>query len=151
MLAPLPNWICGRCANPDDFVESSGNAVVDFGRFCTGFLVLMGIGRLISFPWLLLVEGSGYGCCRVCRTLLGAELGKIAAQSQTCGLGWKGVMRGRMGIDAEVMRVHANILFLNSPPSSPRPLRNHPLVRSRDVHHRRCIDLRHHHRLRDVL
>jgi len=43
VLAPLPNWICGRCANPDDFVESSGNAVVDFGRFCTGFLVLMGI------------------------------------------------------------------------------------------------------------
>ncbi|KAH7310028.1 vacuolar protein sorting 55-domain-containing protein [Rhexocercosporidium sp. MPI-PUGE-AT-0058] len=43
ILAPLPNWICGRCANPDDFVESSGNAVVDFGRFCTGFLVLMGI------------------------------------------------------------------------------------------------------------
>jgi len=43
VLAPLPNWICGRCANPDDFVESSGNAVVDFGKFCTGFLVLMGI------------------------------------------------------------------------------------------------------------
>lgn len=44
VLAPLPNWICGRCANPDDFVESGGNAVVDFGRFCTGFLVVMGIG-----------------------------------------------------------------------------------------------------------
>ncbi|KAH8761358.1 vacuolar protein sorting 55, partial [Hyaloscypha finlandica] len=43
VLAPLPNWICGRCANPDDFVESSSNAVVDFGRFCTGFLVLMGV------------------------------------------------------------------------------------------------------------
>jgi hypothetical protein len=44
VLAPLPNWICGRCANPDDFVESGNNAVVDFGRFCTGFLVLMGVG-----------------------------------------------------------------------------------------------------------
>jgi hypothetical protein len=44
VLAPLPNWICGRCANPDDFVESSGNALVDFGRFCTGFLIVMGIG-----------------------------------------------------------------------------------------------------------
>lgn len=43
VLAPLPNWICGRCANPDDFVESSGSAVVDFGRFCTGFLVVMGV------------------------------------------------------------------------------------------------------------
>ena len=48
VIAPLPNWICGRCANPDDFMESAGSAVVDFGRFCTGFLVLMGIGRL--FP-----------------------------------------------------------------------------------------------------
>lgn len=46
VLAPLPNWICGRCANPDDFVESSGNAVLDLGRFCTGFLVVMGIGTL---------------------------------------------------------------------------------------------------------
>ena len=25
-------------------MESGGNAVVDFGRFCTGFLVVMGIG-----------------------------------------------------------------------------------------------------------
>ena len=44
VIAPLPNWICGRCANPDDFMESAGSAVVDFGRFCTGFLVVMGIG-----------------------------------------------------------------------------------------------------------
>jgi len=44
VLAPLPNWICGRCSNPDDFVESgTSNAVVDFGRFCTGFLCLMGV------------------------------------------------------------------------------------------------------------
>jgi hypothetical protein len=27
-------------------VESGSNAVVDFGKFCTGFLVLMGIGTL---------------------------------------------------------------------------------------------------------
>ncbi|KAF4876201.1 Vacuolar protein sorting-associated protein 55 [Colletotrichum siamense] len=43
VLAPIPNWICSRCANPDDFVESSGAAVLDLGRFCTGFLVVMGI------------------------------------------------------------------------------------------------------------
>ncbi|CAD6501837.1 BgTH12-02083 [Blumeria graminis f. sp. triticale] len=44
ILAPLPNWICSRCANPDDFVsEGSGSAIIDLGRFCTGFLVLMGI------------------------------------------------------------------------------------------------------------
>lgn len=52
VIAPLPNWICGRCANPDDFVESSGNAVLDLGRFCTGFFVVMGIGmsRLARSP-----------------------------------------------------------------------------------------------------
>jgi Na+-transporting methylmalonyl-CoA/oxaloacetate decarboxylase beta subunit len=48
VLAPLPNWICSHCANPDDFMESSGNAIVDFGRFLTGFLVLMGIGEFVS-------------------------------------------------------------------------------------------------------
>ena len=47
ILAPLPNWICQRCANPDDFMESAGNAVIDFGRFCTGFLVVMGIGKVL--------------------------------------------------------------------------------------------------------
>ncbi|EFX03535.1 vacuolar protein sorting 55 superfamily [Grosmannia clavigera kw1407] len=43
VLAPLPNWIAGRCANPDDFVESPGAAILDVGRFFTGFLVVMGI------------------------------------------------------------------------------------------------------------
>ena len=43
VLAPVPNWICGHCANPDDF-ESSSSAVLDLGKFCTGFLVVMGIG-----------------------------------------------------------------------------------------------------------
>ncbi|WEW61970.1 Vacuolar protein sorting-associated protein 55 [Emydomyces testavorans] len=46
VIAPLPNWICGRCANPDDFMESPGSGVVDFGRWLTGFLVVMGIGAL---------------------------------------------------------------------------------------------------------
>lgn len=43
VIAPLPNWICGRAANQDDFMESSGSGVLDFGRFLTGFLVVMGI------------------------------------------------------------------------------------------------------------
>ncbi|KAK2742984.1 Vacuolar protein sorting-associated protein 55 [Onygenales sp. PD_40] len=54
VIAPLPNWICGRCANPDDFMESSGSAIVDFGRWCTGFLVLMGI----ALPALLAHSGA---------------------------------------------------------------------------------------------
>jgi hypothetical protein len=45
VIAPIPNWICGHCANPDDFVESSGAAVLDLGRFFTGFFVVMGIGK----------------------------------------------------------------------------------------------------------
>lgn len=52
-IAPLPNFICGRCANPDDFMESSGSAVIDFGRFCTGFLVVMGVGT-----WSLFAEAA---------------------------------------------------------------------------------------------
>ncbi|KAF2640612.1 vacuolar protein sorting 55 [Massarina eburnea CBS 473.64] len=49
VIAPLPNWLCGRAANHDDFMESSGNGVVDFGRFLTGFFVVMGI----ALPTLL--------------------------------------------------------------------------------------------------
>lgn len=47
VLAPVPNWIASRCHNPDDFVESSGGAVLDLGRFCTAFLVVMGIGEFL--------------------------------------------------------------------------------------------------------
>ena len=52
-IAPLPNFICGRCANPDDFMENSGSAVIDFGRFCTGFLVVMGVGTWSPFAHAL--------------------------------------------------------------------------------------------------
>lgn len=31
-------------------MESAGNAVIDFGRFCTGFMVVMGIG-MSSMNW----------------------------------------------------------------------------------------------------
>ncbi|RPA95131.1 vacuolar protein sorting 55 [Choiromyces venosus 120613-1] len=43
ILAPLPNAICARCSNPDDFIDGAGNGVLDFGRFLTGFFVVMGI------------------------------------------------------------------------------------------------------------
>jgi hypothetical protein len=48
VIAPLPNWICGRAANQDDFMETAGSGVVDFGRFLTGFFVVMGIGKLMD-------------------------------------------------------------------------------------------------------
>ncbi|KAJ4378832.1 Vacuolar protein sorting-associated protein 55 [Didymella sp. IMI 355093] len=49
VIAPLPNWICGRASTQDDFMETSGNGVIDFGRFLTGFFVVMGI----ALPTLL--------------------------------------------------------------------------------------------------
>jgi hypothetical protein len=52
IVAPLPNIICNYCASPDDFIDSSSGsagAIVDFGRFLTGFLVVMGIGMCDSF------------------------------------------------------------------------------------------------------
>ena len=48
VIAPLPNWICSRIANPDDFMDSSSNSAMDFGRFFTGFLVVTGIGEWAS-------------------------------------------------------------------------------------------------------
>ena len=49
VLAPLPDWICARLANPDDFVaDSGGAAVLDLGRFCTAFLVVMGVGECVE-------------------------------------------------------------------------------------------------------
>ncbi len=30
-------------------MESAGSAIVDFGRFCTGFLVVMGVGTFWAF------------------------------------------------------------------------------------------------------
>jgi hypothetical protein len=57
ILAPVPNWICGHCANPDDFVESSGGAVLDLGRFFTGFFVVMGIGAYTSLSSVAMLFG----------------------------------------------------------------------------------------------
>jgi hypothetical protein len=59
VLAPLPDWICARLANPDDFVaDSGGAAVLDLGRFCTGFLVVMGVAlpMVLSHADLIQVE-----------------------------------------------------------------------------------------------
>lgn len=60
VIAPLPNWICARCANPDDFMDSSSNSAMDFGRFMTGFLVLTGMGELLPafFPLCTLAGSS---------------------------------------------------------------------------------------------
>lgn len=59
VIAPLPNYICGRAANPDDFMESAGSGVVDFGRFLTGFFVVMGIGEFVRLPTSMFEGGRG--------------------------------------------------------------------------------------------
>jgi hypothetical protein len=48
VAAPLPNWLCGKAASQDDFMDSGGSGLVDLGRFLTGFLVVMGIGMFIQ-------------------------------------------------------------------------------------------------------
>ncbi|KAK7750606.1 Vacuolar protein sorting-associated protein 55 [Diatrype stigma] len=64
VLAPLPNWVCSRLANPDDFVvESSGSAVLDLGRFCTGFLVVMGIALPAVLAHSQLIEIGAMVMC----------------------------------------------------------------------------------------
>jgi len=46
VLAPLPNAIAGRCSHPDDILgDGNSGGIVDFGRFMTGFLVVMGVGE----------------------------------------------------------------------------------------------------------
>lgn len=45
VIAPVPNWICGKAQQQDDFMDNSGNSIVELGRFLTGFLVVMGIGE----------------------------------------------------------------------------------------------------------
>ncbi|KAK5944884.1 Vacuolar protein sorting-associated protein 55 [Knufia obscura] len=56
VVAPLPNFICAKCANPDDFMGDAGYAVVDFGRFVTGFLVVMGIALPVLLAHCALIQ-----------------------------------------------------------------------------------------------
>jgi len=50
VLAPVPNWICSKAQTSDDFMDSGSNSIVELGRFLTGFLVVMGIGRSFHEP-----------------------------------------------------------------------------------------------------
>lgn len=47
VLAPVPNWLCGKASNRDDFMDSGSSSVVELGRFLTGFMVVMGVGEYI--------------------------------------------------------------------------------------------------------
>ncbi|KAF2221300.1 vacuolar protein sorting 55 [Elsinoe ampelina] len=56
VLAPIPNWICGRAANPDDFMESGGSGIVELGRFITGFLVVMGVALPVVLAHTMMIR-----------------------------------------------------------------------------------------------
>ncbi|KAF2765296.1 vacuolar protein sorting 55 [Teratosphaeria nubilosa] len=44
VLAPIPNWLCSKAGNNDDFMSEGGSSsIVELGRFMTGFLVVMGV------------------------------------------------------------------------------------------------------------
>ncbi|KAI7029119.1 hypothetical protein KC362_g10567, partial [Hortaea werneckii] len=43
VVAPIPNWICGKAQNQDDFMDSGSNGIVELGRFMTGFLVSIAV------------------------------------------------------------------------------------------------------------
>ncbi|RPA87522.1 vacuolar protein sorting 55 [Ascobolus immersus RN42] len=56
VLAPLPNAIAGRCSQPDDILgDGNGGGIVDFGRFMTGFLVVMGVALPVLFAHCQLI------------------------------------------------------------------------------------------------
>ncbi|KXT15864.1 hypothetical protein AC579_10397 [Pseudocercospora musae] len=45
VIAPLPNWICAKAQQQDDFMDNGSSSIIELGRFITGFLVVMGIGQ----------------------------------------------------------------------------------------------------------
>lgn len=56
VIAPVPNWVCGHAQSSDDFMDGGSSAVVELGRFLTGFLVVMGVGKRQShYPYIICV------------------------------------------------------------------------------------------------
>ncbi|KAK3115083.1 Vacuolar protein sorting-associated protein 55 [Teratosphaeriaceae sp. CCFEE 6253] len=43
VIAPIPNWLCGKASSQDDFMDTGSSSIVELGRFMTGFLVVMGV------------------------------------------------------------------------------------------------------------
>ena len=65
VIAPVPNWICGKAQQQDDFMDNSGNSIVELGRFLTGFLVVMGIGEFYTVyveEGIVLISGDSTTC-----------------------------------------------------------------------------------------
>lgn len=140
IVAPLPNWICGRCANPDDFMDSSSNSAMDFGRFMTGFLVLTGIGEL----------------CVLVPPCPADNVSPTVIPSHLCH-SIKSCLHGRG--ESIVFSAWRSSIILNSSADTPlsrsTPRSSGTQRSDRDsrydhVHLRRSIDLRYYHQLLDV-
>nr|POE53418.1 vacuolar protein sorting-associated protein 55 [Quercus suber] len=58
VVAPLPNWLCGKAQSADDFMDNGTSSIVELGRFITGFLVVMGIGSAAGCPGTLRSDPS---------------------------------------------------------------------------------------------
>ncbi|BGP53133.1 hypothetical protein JCM8202_004218 [Rhodotorula sphaerocarpa] len=48
-FAPLPNWICSRCAGADDFSADYSSGPLDFGHFLTSCFLVSGV----ALPYVL--------------------------------------------------------------------------------------------------
>ncbi|CDO53288.1 hypothetical protein DV451_004369 [Geotrichum candidum] len=66
LLAPVPNALCGKWDGNDDFMSETSTAVLDFGRFFTGFLVFSGI----ALP-IVLAHNSIIGISAMAMSLVG--------------------------------------------------------------------------------
>jgi len=71
-LAPLPNFVCSRCAGADDFSTDYSSGPVDFGHFLTSCFLISGVALPFTLAhagvihslagWMSAVGGAvGYG------------------------------------------------------------------------------------------
>jgi len=56
VIAPAPNWIASKWSNDDLFNDDTSSTVVDLGRFCTGFLVVMGVALPVLLAHCALIR-----------------------------------------------------------------------------------------------
>ncbi|BGP36929.1 Vacuolar protein sorting-associated protein 55 [Rhodotorula kratochvilovae] len=52
-FAPLPNWLCARCAGADDFSAEYSSGPLDFGHFLTSCFLVSGV----ALPYVLAHAG----------------------------------------------------------------------------------------------
>ncbi|KAK4580380.1 Vacuolar protein sorting-associated protein 55 [Recurvomyces mirabilis] len=56
ILAPVPNWLCSKAENRDDFMDSGSSGIAELGRFMTGAFVAMGIALPVVLAHCHLIQ-----------------------------------------------------------------------------------------------